>query len=628
MIGYSARGGMTAVSLKDKLDHLGFESEIYLYEKYFYEKYCGDGGCESSNGEVSACKDSAVKAGCGIRPFRDAGPLVEEAFRMGTALIFFCAAGIAVRKIAPYIRSKQTDPAVLVADECGRFVIPILSGHIGGANELAEICASLLGGTAVITTATDVHGKLAPDVFAVQNDLYIESIHEAKEIAAALLADKKVGLFLEAPFVQMPVVPADLWTEESIVCYGIQVTPYRVAKRYEHTLHLVPKILTLGIGCRKGTPKERIAQAVDEVLEENGLHRRAVRQVCSIDLKKDEEGILSFCKERGLPFRTFSSEELAAVSGDFSASAFVRQITGVDNVCERSALCGSKGELLIKKTVCDGVTVAAAAETICLHAGEDDMETCRVLLFGGTTEGRELAVHLNRERIPSVVCVATGYGEDVLPELPYCRILQGRLNQEEMQSLMEKEKPVLVLDATHPYAAEVTGNIRKASENTGTSYLRIVRGADKRVPGAEYFRTLSELTAYVNTHPGHVFVTTGSKELEQFVKIENYRERLFVRVLPSEKVLEKCRGLGFEGEHLIGAQGPFSVEENLDALRRCKARYFVTKSTGSTGGFPEKAEAAKLAGATLLILERPVDEEGMTLEEARSYLTEKRESLS
>lgn len=604
VISYSAQGGETAELLKSMTQKMGVRCEAYLYHKYRRK---------------------------GLIPFRDIGPLVEEAFLHGYSLIFVCAAGIAVRKIAPFLRSKQTDPPVIVVDEMGKYVIPILSGHIGGANTLAEICASFLGAKAVITTATDIRGVFSPDIFAVQNGLYIENINEAKEIAAALLDGHEVGICLEKSMVQLPLIPEGLKEDKSISCYGIQVTPFTEGEPYDHTLVLVPRVLTLGIGCRKGTSWEKIQLAVEEVLEENHLHPKAVRQVCSIDLKKNEDGLVTFCKEWDLPFHTFSAAELQELPGEFSTSEFVRQVTSVDNICERSAVRGCRGRLIVRKTICDGVTVAVAAETAYLFAGKYGKLRkgqviartwdSQVLLFGGTTEGRKLAEHLNQEQILSTVCVATEYGQEVLPDLPYCHVLPGRQNAEEMEEMMRAESPLLVMDATHPYAAEVTKNIRQAAQHLGIPYVRIVREKDEQIPGALYFRNLQELTTYLNEHPGNAFVTTGSKELETFTAVKGYRDRLYVRVLPSEHVLEKCRRLGFAGRHLVGVQGPFSVEENVQALKDSQAKYFITKSTGSTGGFPEKAEAAAQTGAVLLVLERPAEEAGMTLEEARIYLT-------
>lgn len=271
-------------------------------------------------------------------------------------LLFIGACGIAVRAVAPHVKDKFTDPAVVAVDEAGRFAVPLLSGHVGGANSLAERIAALTGGAAAVSTATDVNGLWAVDVWARDMGLVIANRALAKAVSAALLEGRDVGFACDFP-VSGPL-PAGLTGKGSSP--AVHVTCRREEK--PDTLRLIPKCLTLGIGCRRGTAEETIAAAVDAALEASGLDGRAVEAVATIDLKADEPGLLAFCLSRGLPLRTYSAQALSAVPGDFTLSAFVRSVTGVDNVCERAALAQG-GELLLPKQARNGVTVAVSRRT-------------------------------------------------------------------------------------------------------------------------------------------------------------------------------------------------------------------------------------------------------------------------
>ncbi len=292
--------------------------------------------------------------------FREIGqPSVSfygELFRSMDALVFVGAAGIAVREIAPHVRSKKTDPAVLSLDEGGRFVIPLLSGHIGGANALALRVAEKLGATPVVTTATDVNRRFSVDAWATENGFILSSMAAAKAVSAAIL-ERDVPMLCDLPLASAfpsGVVPGQRG-EVGIYLGWEKKEPFDV------TLRLVPKCLHLGLGCRRGIPEEAVAEAVDRVLEEHNIDPRAVKCAASIDLKKDEDGLLAFCEKRLIPIAFYPAEALRGLPGDFTPSAFVASVTGVDNVCERSALLGA-GELIVKKTAINGVTVAVAAE--------------------------------------------------------------------------------------------------------------------------------------------------------------------------------------------------------------------------------------------------------------------------
>ncbi|MDF2923311.1 MAG: Cobalamin biosynthesis protein CbiG [Paenibacillaceae bacterium] len=284
-----------------------------------------------------------------------------DAFATARAVVFVGASGIAVRSIAPYLKSKETDPAVIVVDDNGRFAIPLVSGHIGGANRLAREIARVLGAVPVITTATDGSGCFAVDEWAREHNLAICGLKEAKAVSAALLAGKAVGFVSDFP-VSGRLPDGVAYAEEGEV--GIVVTLHEEAAPFVTTLRLIPRLVSIGIGCRKGKTAEEIARAVDGTLAVHGISHHAAAGVYSIDLKRDEPGLVDFCREWNLPFRTFSAEELSAVQGSFSASGFVAGVVGVDNVCERSAVLGSGSgaRLVIAKQADNGVTVAAARQ--------------------------------------------------------------------------------------------------------------------------------------------------------------------------------------------------------------------------------------------------------------------------
>lgn len=283
---------------------------------------------------------------------------VEGLFASCDGLIFVGAAGIAVRAIAPFVRSKTTDPAVVVMDEQGRFSISLLSGHIGGANDLALLLAEITGAQPVVTTATDGRNLFSVDRFAARKGLRIGSMTMAKEISAALLAGKSIGVESEFP-VDGALPKGFEFADRGPI--GLSISIYDKAPVFDRTLFLVPTAVTLGIGCRKSISKERIQFAVEEALGAAGLSPKSIGGVCSIDLKAEEAGLLEFCRERNLRYEVFSAQELSQVSGEFSTSSFVEGVTGVDNVCERAAVLGSGGgPLLLKKQAIQGVTVAAA----------------------------------------------------------------------------------------------------------------------------------------------------------------------------------------------------------------------------------------------------------------------------
>lgn len=245
----------------------------------------------------------------------------------------------------------------------------------------------------------------------------------------------------------------------------------------------------------------------------------------------------------------------------------------------------------------------------------------KAIVFAGTTEGYALCEFLAENRVSVYACAATEYGGSLLQENEFLHVSAGRLKTEDMEELFRKENPEIVLDATHPYAAEVTKNIRTACESAGVLYQRILRPEGEKNSEAIYVESTEEAAAFLSGTEGNIFLTTGSKELTKFTGIPDYKERLFARVLSIPSVIRSCAELGIEGKHLIGMQGPFSAEINEAMLRQFQCSYLVTKDTGLAGGFPEKMEACQRCGVTPVIIGRPLKEEGLSLQDARVFLS-------
>ena len=291
----------------------------------------------------------------GVDAYGDLATWTAEHFAGDDALVFVGASGIAVRAIAPHVRDKFTDPAVVSVDEAGRFVVPLLSGHVGGANDLARIIAGITGGQAAVSTATDVNDLFAVDEWAARRGLVILERDVAKEISAALLEGRAVGFRSDFEID---------WELPEGVTYGVANVGFAVslsdaAKPFRRTLHLVPRVVTVGVGCRRGTDPDVLKKAVYEALSEAHVSPRAVRALASIDVKSDEPAIRELAQAEGWDLRFYSADELANVPGEFSTSEFVERTVGVGNVCERAA-CAEGGMLMMGKQAGDGVTVALA----------------------------------------------------------------------------------------------------------------------------------------------------------------------------------------------------------------------------------------------------------------------------
>ncbi|MBE6013823.1 MAG: cobalamin biosynthesis protein CbiG [Lachnospiraceae bacterium] len=303
-----------------------------------------------------------------------------EAFAEADCIFFVCATGIAVRTIAPFLISKTKDPAVLVMDDLGLNLVALISGHIGGANELAGLLAADLEAHPVITTSSDVHGKIPIDAWAIKNNLYITDMIAAKKVAMELVEGRRVGLYCDCGIVGM--VPEELVLldgEEDLpedVKWSVVITHKILSKdisqvRKKNILWLIPRLNAIGVGCKRGKTCKEIEAAVKMTLEDAGIDMRSIGKMASIDIKSVEDGLQEFAMEYNIPLSFFSGKELDKLPGDFQESDFVKGITGVDNVCERAAImailrdepgASRDKNLLVPKNRCHGVTVAVAGK--------------------------------------------------------------------------------------------------------------------------------------------------------------------------------------------------------------------------------------------------------------------------
>lgn len=286
---------------------------------------------------------------------KDIKSFTADIFSGSKAVIFISALGIAVRAVAPLVTAKNKDAAVIVIDDTGKYVIPVLSGHIGGANEMALEIAEYINAEPVITTATDRNNKFAVDVWAEKNNLYIDDITMIKEVSSRLLRNENVGFITD--YEVKGTLPEGLIPDVQQEC-GIVIADNIAIQPFPYTMQLIPKEYVLGIGARKGAEYSHLKNLVERVLKENNIDKRKILSIVSIDIKKNEKAINMLAKELNVPFITYSKEELANMQGDFTSSNFVKSITGVDNVCERAVKCFNNSKIIVKKMCENGFTLS------------------------------------------------------------------------------------------------------------------------------------------------------------------------------------------------------------------------------------------------------------------------------
>ncbi len=311
------------------------------------------------------CSGQAGKDAAGPVIFveQGVGEWTGEQMRAGRTLLFIGACGIAVRAVAPHLTDKLHDSPVLVMDEKGKYVIPILSGHFGGANALAVGIAEAVGAVPVITTATDINRRFAVDLFAKKNSLTIVNKDGIARVSSKALAGQEITMSIETGHI----------SEGCKIPSGIRMAPYPpeayvdvlITSREDFAdtaLLLRPKEYVVGIGCRKGKEAEKIEAFLLQSVREAGIFPEQICAVASVDRKKDEQGLLLWSRKHRVPFLTYTAKQLNELEGEFQASAFVLEKVGVDNVCERAAkkACGPGGTIVYGKHAEDGMTVAIA----------------------------------------------------------------------------------------------------------------------------------------------------------------------------------------------------------------------------------------------------------------------------
>lgn len=305
----------------------------------------------------------------GGRPIEGSfGTFVGRIFRRYDGLVFITALGIAIRAIAPHIRSKAEDPAVVVMDEGRRHAISVLSGHLGGANALATRLASLLGAEPVITTATDVQGKPSVETIAQDHDLRIEDLGKAKGVNAAIVNGGRVGVFSDIEIKTtlpegMEVRPLARLESEGCGYDALLMITNRELPVPENAAVLRPRNLVAGIGSRRGVGRERVLEALRRALAEAGLSIHSLKALATVEPKAREKGVVEAAESLGIPLEVVRLEEVRGVEKDFETSEYVRRAIGVGAVCEPAAVLGGrKARLRQGKRKLEGVTVAIAEE--------------------------------------------------------------------------------------------------------------------------------------------------------------------------------------------------------------------------------------------------------------------------
>ena len=283
------------------------------------------------------------------------------------SFIMIMATGIVVRSIANLIKHKSVDPGVLVVDQKGEFVIPLLSGHLGGANELANELAKKIKATAVITTASDVQGVPAIDDIARKNNCEIEKLPMIKDIASLIIENKEVALYtsvkLDLHFLGNFHVFESFHKDKFLNYPGVICMTEQIINDFRYNevpnVWLRPKNIIVGIGCKKGKSKEDILKAIQSSMKENNISMKSIKCIATVEIKKDEEGIVKTTEELGVPLKWYTINEIKKIEDNFSQSKFVKQTIGVGAVCEPSAYLAAEKPLLIShKTSYEGITIA------------------------------------------------------------------------------------------------------------------------------------------------------------------------------------------------------------------------------------------------------------------------------
>lgn len=286
----------------------------------------------------------------------DLSTFTAQLFVQHKTLVYVMATGIVVRSIARHLVGKTVDPAVVVLDERGQFAISLLSGHLGGANAVASEIALAINATAVITTASDVQGMPSVDMIAKKHQLIIESMYDAKTLTAMTVNGQKVGWKNESLLNLPCYYPCDETDAEGLVVVSNRTN---LAEKIP-SAQLIPQNIIVGVGCRRGIAGQQIINFITEQLQLNSINETSIRQLASIDIKSDEQGILDAADHFKVPVLFVEACEIEMIEHEFTSSAFVKSQVGVSGVCEPAAFIagGRTGEFISRKKSKEGITVA------------------------------------------------------------------------------------------------------------------------------------------------------------------------------------------------------------------------------------------------------------------------------
>ena len=303
--------------------------------------------------------------------------LTKKLFKEYQYILFIMATGIVVRVIAPYIVSKFNDPAIMVTDEKGKNVISLLSGHMGGANEMTNFISNLINANPVITTATDVNKKSALDLIAKELDAHIDDFRDnVKDVNSMLVNNQEVGIYIDGKYdvdtrgFKILESLENIENIEKIVVitnkkdflnnYINEHKRLDIDKRHleEKIIKVIPKDLVIGIGCRRNTDSELLKESLYDLLEKYNIDIKSIKEIGSIDIKHDEKAIIDLSKSLSIPFKTISANEISKVDYLFEKSEFVKKNVGVYCVSEPVAYILSKGNLIIEKHKYKGITIS------------------------------------------------------------------------------------------------------------------------------------------------------------------------------------------------------------------------------------------------------------------------------
>lgn len=290
--------------------------------------------------------------------------ITKETMKNSNGVIFISSTGIAVRAIAPFLQGKDKDPGVVAIDLSAKYAINILSGHLGGGNDLTLKVSEILNSMPIITTATDNLGIIAPDVLAKDNDLIIEDLKKAKYISSLLVDKKIVGIKDDYDIIKITkgyekvqeLKENCIWITNNLKS-DLKEDRTHIELDYSKILRLINKNIVLGIGCRRGTSYEKLNDFINSSLVEYNIDIRAVAAIVSVDVKADEEGIIKLAEKMNCSFKTFKREEIKTVQDKYDKSEFVLRTLGITGVCEPCVdLAGA--EVIISKVKHEGMTLA------------------------------------------------------------------------------------------------------------------------------------------------------------------------------------------------------------------------------------------------------------------------------